>query len=84
MKTLKEIRQAVVTVNLGGGEGGMTLKEASDFLSENGRGFEEVEVVPIKTNFNESKEVTHITNLYVFKKYEEEVVVAAKAKKDAA
>lgn len=71
---IKEVRQYVATIALSESAlvaGGISLKEASDNVTKFAQGFDEVEVVPLKTNFGENKEATHITNLYVFKKYED-------------
>jgi len=82
MKTIKEVRQYIATIALSQPAllaGGISLKEASDTVTEFAQGFDEVEIVPLKTNFGENKEMTHITNLYVFKKYTEDA--PAKSKK---
>lgn len=83
MKTITEVRQFIATIALSSAAaaaGGLSLKEVSDKVTEYAQGFNEVEVIPIKSNFNQNQEITHVTNLYLFKKYAEEV--PAKAKKE--
>jgi len=45
-------------------------------------GYDEVEVIPLRTNFDERQQATHVVNQYIFRKFEEDAPVA-KTKKDA-
>jgi len=86
MKTIK-VNHVVLTLALntaalanGGGETQASLDEKINArLAE---GYDEVEVIPLRTNFDERQQPTHVVNQYVFRKYAN-VVVEAKLKKDA-
>lgn len=81
MKTVK-VDHVVLTLNLAPGGGGMKKAEVDELVNKRlAEGYDEVEVIPLRTNFDERQQVTDVVNEYIFRAYEKEV--AAKAKKDA-
>lgn len=55
-------------------------KMINDRLAE---GFDEVEVIPLKTNFNDNMQVYSVVNEYIFRAYEKEPAVKTAKKADA-
>jgi hypothetical protein len=46
-------------------------------------GYDDVEVIPLRTNFDERQQPTHVVNQYIFKKYaEDDVAEVKKSKKE--
>jgi hypothetical protein len=81
MKTVK-VNHVVLTLRLvstGQGEPRDEIdKKVNDRLAE---GYDEVQVIPLRTNFDERQQVTDQVNMYIFRKFED--VSTVKAKKDA-
>lgn len=78
------VDHAIATWNItaGAAQGGVTKQELDKLVNDKlaqGWDLPEGNVLVIKTNFSERGEATHLTNEYIFVKYQEEV----KAKKDA-
>ena len=70
MKTIK-VNHVVLTMRLvGTGQGeerDAIDKKINDRLAE---GYDEVEVIPLRTNFDERQQVTDVVNQYIFRKFE--------------
>lgn len=80
MKTTK-VDHVVLTLNLAPGGGGMKKAEVDELVNKRlAEGFDEVEVIPLRTNFDERQQVTDVVNQYIFRAFEKET---SKAKKDA-
>lgn len=60
--------------------GGESQKDIDEKINKRlAEGYDEVEVIPLRTNFDERQQPTHIINQYIFRKYEAEAS-AVKAK----
>jgi len=86
MKTIK-VDHVILTLALSsvaltmGGESRDSLNEKINKRLVEG-GFDEVEVIPLRTNFDERQQATHVVNEYIFRAYEKEgAVKEAKSKK---
>ena len=78
MKTIK-VNHVVLTLALSsvaltqGGESQESIDaKINARLAE---GYDEVEVIPLRTNFDERQQATHVVNEYIFRVYEKEAVV---------
>jgi hypothetical protein len=81
MKTVK-VNHVVLTLALnsaalatGGEDRDAIDKKINDRLAE---GYDEVEVIPLRTNFDERQQPTHIVNQYIFRKFEDAPALKAK------
>lgn len=81
MKTVK-VDHVVLTLKLEAAGGGRPKAEVDEMINRRlAEGYDEVEIIPLRTNFDEHGQIAiDVVNEYFFRKYEE---VAVKAKKDA-
>jgi hypothetical protein len=78
MKTVK-VNHVVLTLKISPAGQGEERDEIDRKINARlAEGYDEVEITPIKTNFDERQRPTDLVQLYVFKAHEKEV--AAKAK----
>lgn len=73
-KTVK-VDHVVLTLRISPAGAGMTKQEVDDLV--NGRlaeGYDDVEIFPVKTNFGERSDPTDLVQLYVFKKYADNII----------
>lgn len=78
MKTVK-VNHVVLTINIAPGGNGESRDEVDKKINARlAEGYDEVEVIPLRTNFDENRQVTDIVNQYIFRKYAEDEVKAAK------
>lgn len=61
--------------------GGLTQAEIDELINRRlGEGYDDVVVIPLRTNFDERQQATHVVNQYIFKALEKQPeVVPAKA-----
>lgn len=79
MKTVK-VDHVVLTLKLSPAGAGMTKAEVDELVNKRlAEGYDEVEVLPLRTNFDERQAVSDVVNQYIFRKLEE----VTKTKKDA-
>ena len=79
MKTIK-VDHVVLTLNLAPGGGGMKKAEVDELVNKRlAEGYDDVQIINIRTNYDERQQVTDVVNLYIFRAFKEE----PKAKKDA-
>lgn len=77
MKTVK-VNHVVLTLHLAGEGGGRSQAEVDKMVNDRlAEGYDEVEVIPLRTNFDERQQATDVVNQYIFRKFE--VVKASKA-----
>lgn len=77
MKTVK-VDHVILTLNLAPGGGGMKKAEVDELVNKRlAEGFDEVEVIPLRTNFDERQQVTDVVNEYIFRKFEDAPPVRA-------
>lgn len=71
MKTVK-VNHAVLTLKIAPAGAGMSRDEVDELVNKRlAEGYDSVDVYPVKTNFSERNEPLDLTQLYIFKKYEE-------------
>ncbi len=85
MAKVTQVEHAIATWNItsGAAPGGVNKQELDKLVNDKlaqGWDLPEGNVLVIKTNFGERGDVTHLTNEYIFVKYEEEVRVAKSPK----
>lgn len=73
MKTVK-VDHVVLTLNLNPlvpREGSRSREEINNMINVRlAEGYDDVEITPIRTNYDERQQATDLVSLYVFKKYE--------------
>ena len=78
MKTVK-VNHVVLTLALSsvaltqGGESQESID--SKINARLAEGYDEVEVIPLRTNFDERQQATHVVNEYIFRAYEKEAAI---------
>jgi hypothetical protein len=79
MKTVK-IDHVVLTLSLETPTSqGMRKAQVNELIEKRlSEGYDEVEVIPLRTNFDENKTATDVVNQYIFRKYETETVAKSK------
>lgn len=92
MKTVK-VNHVVLTLALSSAAiatGGETQAQIDEKINKRlAEGYDDVEVLILRTNFDERQQVTHVVNQYIFRKYESAVTAekempkVAKTKADA-
>lgn len=78
MKTVK-VNHVVLTLRLVNTGQGMSQAEVDELINKRlAEGYDEVEVIPLRTNFDERQQVTDVVNEYIFRKHDEVSAVKAK------
>lgn len=85
MKTIK-VNHVVLTIALSqsalAAGAGMGRDEVDEMVNKRlAEGYDDVEVIPLKSNFSDSLQLESVVNEYIFRKYEE-AAPAAKSKKE--
>ena len=79
MKTVK-VNHVVLTLALTAAGLGMKQAEVDELVNKRlAEGYDEVQVIHIRTNFDERQQTTDVVNLYIFRQFE----AVAKASKSA-
>lgn len=86
MSKVVKVNHVVLTLALHAAaktQGGLDQKEIDNMINVRlAEGYDDVEVIPLRTNFDDRQQPTHVVNQYIFKKYEEPA--KSKKEKDAA
>ena len=81
MKTIK-VNHVVLTLALSSAaiaQGGETQASIDEKITARlAEGYDEVEVIPLRTNFDERQQATHVVNQYIFRKFEDAPIAKAK------
>jgi hypothetical protein len=79
MKTVK-VNHVVLTLALTAAGLGMKQAEVDDLVNKRlAEGYDEVQVIHIRANFDERQQTTDVVNLYIFRKNEDVPVKASKS-----
>ena len=83
MKTVK-VNHVLLGLKVAPDGGGFTQAEIDDMVNKRlAEGYDDVEVFPVRSNFDVNHEVKDYVQLYIFRKYAEEAPAKASKKADA-
>lgn len=82
MKKLVKVNHVVLTLKLSPNGQGMERDQVDELVNRRlSEGYDDVEIFPVKNNLDERNQTSDLVQLYIFKRYIEDVSAEAKAKK---